>query len=133
MSRRNDLEHQEQSALIAWARVMSGKHPELDRLYAIPNGGGRAKREGGRLKAEGVRPGVLDLHLPVPRLGVPGLWIEIKAKGGRMRPEQKEEAAALAVDGFAVVIAWNWEAAKDAILQYLQEAPEGGVVMEVGK
>lgn len=132
--KRKDPEHQEQAALIRWARLMTGKYPELAELFAIPNGGGRSKAEGGRLKAEGVLPGVLDLFLPVPRLGVPGLWVEMKAPGkGRLSPKQKERIKFLLSQGYAVVVAWDWKYAADAIIQYLTGHPEGGVVMEVGK
>jgi len=134
MKRRNDPEHREQKALIDWARIMAGKHPELSELFAIPNGGGRSKAEGGRLKAEGVLPGVLDLFLPVPRLGVPGLWIEMKAPGkGRLSTEQKERIEFLIGQGYAVVVAWDWKYAADEIIKYLTGHPEGGVVKEVGK
>jgi hypothetical protein len=56
------------------------------RIFAIPNGGKRSKREAERLKLEGVSPGVPDLFIPQWRL-----WIEMKtAKGGRTSDEQKD-------------------------------------------
>jgi hypothetical protein len=56
------------------------------RIFAIPNGGKRSKREAERLKLEGVSPGVPDLFVPQWRL-----WIEMKAaKGGRLSFEQSD-------------------------------------------
>lgn len=49
--------------------------------YAIPNGGKRDKREAANLKAEGVKPGVPDTHLPVPRGDYASLYIEFKRPG----------------------------------------------------
>lgn len=40
--------------------------PELRWLHAIPNGGQRDKITAGKLKAEGVKKGVLDVFLPLP-------------------------------------------------------------------
>ena len=57
----------EQQSLFRWAAYQSGKYPELKLLYHVPNGGSRNKAEAGRFKAEGVKAGVPDLCLPVPR------------------------------------------------------------------
>ena len=79
------IEDGEQVALMSWARryrivigIGSGQLLS-DYLYAIPNGGRRGKAEAGRLKAAGVKAGVSDLHLPLPRGQFHGLWIELKA------------------------------------------------------
>ena len=60
-------EAQEQMTLFSWAAMQSGKYPELNLLYHVPNGGSRHKAEAGRLRAEGVKAGVPDLCLPVAR------------------------------------------------------------------
>ena len=55
-------------------------------LFAIPNGGGRSKGQGGRMKAEGVSAGVPDLYIPSLRL-----WIEMKrTEGGSVAADQKK-------------------------------------------
>jgi len=58
------------------------------RLHAIPNGGGRSKAQAGKLKAEGVRPGVPDLHLPIPTPSSVGLYIELKKARACPSPDQ---------------------------------------------
>lgn len=60
-------EAEEQATLFSWAAMKRGKYPELDLLFHIPNGGSRGKAEAARFKAEGVKPGVPDLFLPVAR------------------------------------------------------------------
>ncbi len=62
-------EHVEQVSLMRWAALTKRRRPELALLYAIPNGGDRHKAVAAKLSAEGVKSGVPDLCLPVPRLG----------------------------------------------------------------
>jgi VRR-NUC domain len=101
-------EHAEQSAFIQWART----HDSACRIFAVPNGGHRSKFTAVKLKAEGVRPGVPDLMLPLPRGGSAGLFIEMKYGRNNLTAEQKRETQQLANDGYVVVIAWT---APDAI------------------
>jgi len=78
-------EHEEQVKVIAWAREHESKWPELGLLYAIPNGGARDRITGAQLKAEGVRPGMPDLCLPVSAYAYNALYIELKSRGPRAR------------------------------------------------
>ena len=48
-------EAEEQIALFEWARLQTGRFPELALLYHVPNGGSRNKIEAARLRAQGVR------------------------------------------------------------------------------
>lgn len=84
-------EHDEQTRIIRWADWCplpeGGKVG--DYLFAIPNGGARTAITGALLKAEGVRAGVPDLCLCLPRGGFHGLYIELKAGKGRMSESQK--------------------------------------------
>ena len=70
---RKRSEAAEQEAVIAWCGWMEKQHPELKLLFHIPNGGSRNKAEAANLKAQGVKPGVPDLCLPVARCGYHGL------------------------------------------------------------
>lgn len=71
-------EHLEQVAVIRWCSENKDTYPNVDRIFAIPNGGHRFKSVAGKLKAEGVKAGVPDLFLPVPRGPYHGLFIEMK-------------------------------------------------------
>ena len=97
------MEHGIQKAFFDWARL----HPEARHAYAVPNGGHRSKATAGRLKAEGVRAGVLDVCLPKMRGGCGALYIEFKAGRNTMSKEQAEEAARLVDDGYAVACCWD--------------------------
>lgn len=119
---REDREHEEQAALISWAEHAAHALPELALLFAIPNGGARSKKTAGRLKAEGVKPGVPDLLLPVARHGFKGLFVEMKAEGGRVAPEQRQWHAKLRAEGYRVAVCFGWVDAKAEILAYLEDA-----------
>jgi len=123
---RVDREHAEQKALVTWAKYESGRVPELALLFAIPNGGHRNKATAGKLKAEGVKAGVPDLCLPVPCGKYHGLFIELKAKGGRPTELQVEWARALTAQGYCFCFCVGWEKAKCAIESYLRYGPPLG-------
>jgi hypothetical protein len=121
------IEHEHQVALIAWARrVAIPAAPDVragarvaDYLLAIPNGGSRNPREGARLKAEGVKPGVSDLLMPLRRGGFGGLWLEMKAPGKKPTPEQREWLARMNAAGYCATWCDDWSLAAKAIAGYL--------------
>jgi len=114
------LEHQEQKALIEWIELCRNSIPELQNIFAIPNGGMRHPAIAAQLKAEGVKPGVPDLFLAYPKNGFPGLFIEMKRRvGGRLSPVQLEWRDRLSKVGYCVRVCLGWEEAKAAIIEYL--------------
>ena len=114
------VESIEQIALFTWAAYMSSKIPELENMYSIPNGGKRHIATAKRLKAEGLKKGVPDICLPVPRNGFHGLYIEMKSFDGKLRKEQKEWLERLGKNGYLAVVCHGFEDARDLILTYLQ-------------
>ena len=72
-------EHEEQKMLIKWWSMSCTKFgiPEVC-LFAIPNAAKRSMKIASMLKAEGMRSGIPDLFLAVPRCGKHGLFIEMK-------------------------------------------------------
>jgi len=115
-------EHDEQVALITWCRYHVGRWPELDLLFAIPNGGHRHPAVAGKMKAEGVRAGVPDLFLPVSRGLWNGLFLELKTATGRWTPEQREWICRLEGQGYRAEVCKGWEAAAAVIEDYMQHA-----------
>lgn len=114
------LEEIEQEHVFLWASMEERAYPELAMLYAIPNGGKRAIKTAVALKKQGVKRGVPDMCLPVPRGGFNGLYIELKrVKGGTVSDEQREWIAALNSQGYKAIICHGAEEAIEQIRGYL--------------
>ena len=77
-------EHQLQSTLCEYMRLNLRRDCDF---YAVPNGGARHIRVAVRLKAEGVKRGVPDLHIMMP--GGRLVYLEMKIKGGSLSADQK--------------------------------------------
>ena len=73
-------EHEIQASFISWC--FSGdtleRYPELDLIYAIPNGSNKSIATAMKFKREGLRSGVPDLCLPVARGEYHSLYMEFK-------------------------------------------------------
>lgn len=112
-------EHAEQVTLFRMAKYHAKRWPELDLMFAIPNGGDRHPAVAGKLKAEGVKAGVPDIFLPVPRGGWSGLFIELKTRGGRATQTQREWLDALHLQGYLSVICKGADEAWSVMQRYL--------------
>ena len=115
----NHHEDADQSTVFDWA----GYHRELRWLHAIPNGGSRKPLEAVRLKRQGVKAGVSDMFLPVPRNGFHGLYIEMKRDKrhgpSRVSPDQKEFHTDMLANGYACEVCYGAEEAINTIKQYM--------------
>ena len=118
------LEGMHQAALFQWAETVSGMYPELTHMFHVPNGGKRDRITAAKLKAEGVKPGVPDIMLPVPRGKYHGLWIELKVDGGKPSKEQTEWLEYLNSVGYCALLCYGWQTARIEIEQYLK-LPKG--------
>ena len=115
-------ETQEQAAVIEWWKYACRKYgvPECSLLHIANEGTGSVVR--GRLqKRQGVRAGALDLFLSVPRAGFSGLWIEMKRKGGRVRPEQREFLSNMQALGYEGAVCHGADEARDVITAYMTQ------------
>ena len=113
-------EHAEQVALIKWAQLMARQYPELDCIYANPNAGKRSIGAARYMIAEGMRAGVPDICLPVPRNGYGALYIELKYGKGKASEKQLEWIDRLNRHGNLAVVCTGWDAARLQILSYLE-------------
>lgn len=120
-ARRNaTTEADEQTALFSWAAYNKRKYPELELLFHIPNEGKRTIINGARLKAQGMKPGVPDICLPVPNLKYTALYIELKRRnGGKVSENQRGWIAALNRVGCRAVVCHGWDEAREEIERYL--------------
>lgn len=145
---RSGSEHGEQSALFLWAAMNRRNAPELELLFAIPNGGERNKAVAANLKAEGVKSGVPDTCLPVAAIKwhVPyakeerhlarnwylGLYIEMKKPSvklkrapahewdtGGVSDNQQAWLTQLTKQGYKCAVCYSWQEAAGVIYQYL--------------
>ncbi len=125
-------EHGHQAALFCWAADPNVRAalPELQWLFAIPNGGLRNPVTANRLKATGVKKGVMDICLLVRRVEYAALWIELKRPKSVSPTGKKRQAGKVSEDqqpwldqaracGHGAVSCVGWEAARDMIIQYL--------------
>lgn len=112
-------EHLEQAQLVT---MVEAAYPrEAAMLFAIPNGGDRNILVAAKLKKEGVRRGVPDMFLALPRGGWHGLFIEMKRRrGGVVSREQKEYIAALNAAGYRACVCRGCDEAFEAIRNYLK-------------
>ena len=112
-------EDTEQIKLMNWAKSMEDVKPELHLLFHIPNGGKRGKLEAERFKAMGVKAGVPDLMLPVPRGKYKGIFIEMKYGDNTVSVHQRVFMRAAQDNGYYCVVCYGAAAAKRAIQIYL--------------
>jgi hypothetical protein len=143
MAFKRSSEHLEQTCFIEWLATLFSQYPELRLGYAIINGaklpysrnkkGERYSREANKLMAEGLTPGIPDWCLPCPRGPYHGLYIELKHGNNKPSPHQRAILQGLADQGYKVVVAWEFEGAQLALLDYLMLEAAGkieGVVEE---
>lgn len=119
-------EDQIQADFFVWVDLYRSRYPALDLIYAIPNGANKSKMARFIFKLTGLRSGVPDVHLPVPRLAHDpvsilwaGLWIEFKSKTGTVTPNQKEWHAKLRAGHHRVDVCRTWQEGANAVIDYL--------------
>lgn len=136
-------EHGEQAAFFDWVLRNQTRLPQLECLYAIPNGAATARtgtrnadgswnwskgsRQALKLKAEGLRPGMPDIHLPVSGYGsnseYKGLWLEFKRPGNKPSDDQVRMAKILRFRGHRVEVVFTAEQAINLVEEYLCVPP----------
>ncbi len=122
---RRSPEHQEQAALIEWARnpAVVAKYPGIDLLSCSLNGVKLSKAQAGKAKAAGMLAGEHDLRLPVARGRYVGLSIEMKAGRNKPTEDQLWYGERLADEGWMVRYCWSWAEAQQIIEYYLTLTP----------
>jgi len=109
----------EQTNFFRWAEFAKCKRPELSLLFHVPNGGSRNKAEAANLKMQGVKSGVPDIFLPVPRGAHHGLFIEMKVGSNRPTANQKQWIEELKRQGYFVAVCYGWVDAREITERYL--------------
>ncbi|MFO1147769.1 MAG: VRR-NUC domain-containing protein [Alsobacter sp.] len=115
--RRSVSEHELQAGIVQAIRL---KFRQV-LVYAVPNGGSRGLVEGGRLKAEGVTPGIPDLALVLP--DGRAAFLEVKTPEGQLRPEQRRFGEWAHLRGIPWAVVRNLDQALDALTSWLSDDP----------
>jgi len=89
-------------------------------IHHTPNGGFRDKKTAVKLAREGVKSGVWDIFVPMPRFQKAGLYIEFKW-GSSLSDTQKEFHDDLK-DYFHFAICRTPKSAKDLVMAYFQSS-----------
>lgn len=113
-------EEEEQKTVISWCKIQESRWPELRLIYHVPNEGKRSKTTAAAEKAMGLRAGVSDLCLPVPRAWFHGLYVEMKALDGKVTKEQEEFLTAVGEQGYCCCACWGADAAIWLIERYMK-------------
>ena len=123
-------EHQIQAAFVQRIKLLERRYPILRLGFAIPNAGAGAQSgQAGKLKAEGVRPGVPDWCLPITsvhsggRGHTFGLWIEFKSAKGQLSAAQIEFMGMLGINAHQVYVCRDDAEAERIVLDYIGAAP----------
>lgn len=132
-----ELEHREAVAFMRGIEGFRGRpgliliYPQLKWLHHIPNGGLRNRTVAAKLKAEGVKAGVVDYFLPWPHEMAAdhrhhhchhycGLYVELKAGKNKPTETQLEFMADMKEAGYAVAWATGARACLDIVEAYLK-------------
>jgi len=119
---KNSSEHKQQVKLFKWAAENVKYYPHLAALYAVPNAAKRSKVMGAQMKAEGLKAGVNDIHLPAPIGGYTGLWIEMKYGYNKLTDLQREWADLMRWLGHRTEVCYWYEEARWVLLDYLTDS-----------
>lgn len=104
-----------QKTVMEWVRC----DPVLRALVIhIPNEGKRTSRYGKSLKDMGMRPGVADLFIGMPRRGYGGAWLELKSKNGVLSDSQAEFLDDMAKQNYFTQVCFSIEDAIKTINWY---------------
>lgn len=113
---KRQFESQHQKIIFEFANF----HPLLKWMFAIPNGGFRNPKEAYNLKLQGVKAGVSDIFLPLPRGGYHGLFIELKVGENKPTKLQNEFINYANQNGYYATVAFGAQNAIDIIESYIK-------------
>ena len=108
-----------QRAYVLWFRLQYPKYRRL--LLKISNEGKRSKALGGIMRAEGLVCGTPDLFLAMANSERYGLFIEMKAPGGKLSPEQNIQIPILQGENYQVEVCYSLDQFMQIINDYIKD------------
>lgn len=117
-----DLIHR---ACADWVFAHEGTYPSLRWLMHVPNGGLRSRGEAGKMRAMGVRKGVVDwiLPFPSPTGRYTGLAIEVKSHRGTVSDEQEGFLDDAAAAGWLTAVVRSSDEFVKVVEQWIRDRP----------
>lgn len=114
-------EHRLQQAVCQWCDKVAAHGPlaGMRLAYAIVNAGARSAQAAQYLRAEGLRPGLPDMCLPLPRFGFGAAYLEHKVMPRRLDADQIAYAWALVRAGNAYRISYCFEDSVEFLTRYV--------------
>jgi len=89
-------------------------------VFAIPSGGSRHKLEAINLKRQGVKSGISDVILLMPKNGFASLCLEFKTEKGKQSDEQKEFQRQAEMCGNKYVVVRSVAGAIETVKEYMK-------------
>ena len=116
------ISHEEADIQSEFFKVVPTFFPTLpDKLlFAVPNGGSRNKLEAINLKRQGLKPGISDVILLIPKKGFSSLCMEFKTSTGDQSDDQKEFQRQVEMCGGKYVIVRSVQKAIELMNNYLK-------------
>lgn len=118
-------EDQIHRACADWVFAHERIYPFLRWLMHVPNGGLRSRGEAGKMRAMGVRKGVVDwiLPFPSPTGRYTGLAIEVKSHRGTVSGEQQDFLDDAAAAGWLTAVVRSSDEFVKVVEQWIRERP----------
>ena len=115
----------EQAAVVTWWRFACRKYgvPE-EALLRVSEGAEESGVRRALFRRQGARRGAADLFLAVPRGGRFGLWLSVKRRGMRMRPEERDFLCNMTSLGYDAAVCRSRDEAEQRIHAYLVQRGE---------
>ena len=109
-------EYDEQVTIFEYAHGYGGNlDPRLKMLHAVENTKGAGRPPAGAAESAGIP----DMFLAYAITPFHGLYIELKAKKGKVSSKQRKWQKKLRLNGYASEICWGAEKAIEVLEQYL--------------
>ena len=105
-----------QIRLFCWLRSRSDLEPYA---LSIPNDRKCGRIMGAILKYSGLKPGVSDMFIAIPKGEWHGLWIEMKFGKNKATAHQVKFLSDMDAKGYKAIICYSYEAARAAIEEYI--------------
>jgi hypothetical protein len=105
----------------AWFKWLALAYPNAWNVtWATPNAARRSPQMAAMMKAEGLRSGVPDVFMAMPRGEYHGLFLEFKSHTGRLTENQTVYVINLRSMGYQVEVVRSFDEARLIVVKYME-------------